>query len=266
MKCQARVLIQKPEIHLSDGSQVFLCRPCGRAALDEKICVACAGLWGEPVHGFFNSTPPPTAHVYESDWFKERISTGASATAEQLALLQGPPPKPRLLFVRVKPQEAKTSKVSTVNMPAKKARAQPPPPPSSPTHGSLPAVDVAVPVLLPKKKRKAVAAPKTTPSRRRSPTARIADRADAPAVAIGDDFHRTQQKTEVLRSLLHVFEPAVFEEDGEPLEVDEYEYVKLVVDNNGIYTPQPVIGPGSAISSVDTLKFTYTTEKGICAL
>ena len=140
-------------------------------------------------------------------------------------------------------------------MPPKKSQAQPPPPPSSPTHGSVPAVAApTLPTEVLKKKRKAPA-PKTTPSRRRSPTARIADRADAPAVAIGDDFHRTQQRVEILRSLLHVFEPAVFEEDSEPLEVDEYEYVKLEKGDDG-----------TTYRSEDGAIFTYTVEKGVCAL
>ena len=105
-----------------------------------------------------------------------------------------------------------------------------------------------------KKKRTKTA----TPCRKRSPTARIADRSpcSANAVAIGDDFERTQQRSELLRSLLHVFEPAFFEEDGEPLEFDGYEYVKL--HRRG--------SQEELVNEEDGSKYTYNQERGILAV
>lgn len=218
-------------------------RACA-AALDEKtsapeapLCAACAGLWGEPIHGFMGQEPPATTHCYESVWFKERLAAGAVCSDGDLAILKGeakPPPRKFILI-----------------MPSKKTAAQPPPPPSSPTYGALPAPPAVAAVAEPKKKRKAVA--KTaTPSRKRSPTARIADRSP-PAVAIGVDFERTQQSVEMLRSLLHVFEPAVYEEDGEPLEIDDYEYVKLEKCGDSLVSPTGE-------------RFSYSVEKGVVAL
>lgn len=215
-------------------------RTCA-VALDEPgapLCGACAGLWGEPVHGYIGEDPPATTHCYESVWFKERIASGVVCAEDDLAILRGeakPPPR----------------KIILIMPPKKVSAAQPPPPPSSPTHGSAgtpqSVVSAAAAAVASKKKRKTA-----TPSRKRSPTARIADRSP-PAIAIGADFERTQQSVEALRSLLHVFEPAVFEDDGELLEIEEYEYVKLEHDSDSLVSPTGE-------------KFTYTLEKGIFAV
>jgi hypothetical protein len=156
-----------------------------------------------------------------------------------------------------KPKEAKPRpRIIIKSMPPRKTAAQPPPPPSSPTHGSLPSPPSpsgAAVKAEPKKKRVKAAA---TPSRKRSPTARIADRSP-PAVGIGEDFERTQQRIEALKSLLHVFEPVFFEEDGEPIEADEYEYVKL----------HKVDGYDDLLHEEQTgAKFSYHIEKGILSL
>ncbi len=266
MKCQARVLLTWPRIFLSDGAQVFMTRPCA-AALDETtqapeapLCAACFGLWGEPIHGFVDEEPPATTHCYESVWFKERLAAGATIANAHLAILRGEAEVPkRRVIIQLRPKEAKPPVTLIKLMPPKRNTAHPPPPPSSPTHGSLPAPPApsaaAAKVAAPKRKKATAAAKTATPSRKRSPTARIADKSGcvANAVGIGTDFERTKQSAELLRSLLHVFEPTAFEEDGEPLEFDDYEYVKLEREGDHFQTPTGQ-------------RFSYSVEKGVVAI
>ncbi len=274
-KCQARLLLPQAKIFLGEA-QVFLTTMCGRGVLDEKtcdslgLCRQCAGIWGEPIHGFVCNEPPALSHCYGSGWFEEQIKMGAKISVRDRLWLKTCADAAAAGRIhawrqaqldeeaRPKPKEAKPPVRIIIKMPSKKqTAAQPPPPPSSPTHGSLPVPPKpAVPKDGVKKKRTKPAA--ATPSRKRSPTARIADRTPsaANAIAIGDDFERTQQRAAMLSSLLHVFEPAFFEEDGEPLEIDEYEYVKLHHD-------------GSEHRLVDEstgAKFSYSVESGILPL
>ncbi len=234
----------EPKIFFKDTNiQVFLTTMCGRKVLDEKTC-RCAGLWGEPIHGFVTEPPPAHSHCYGSEWFEEKLQNGATLVLRDKLFLKScadlafsqrvHPQRLRHLEEEAKPRP----RVIIKYMPPRKSTAQPPPPPSSPTHGSLPVPpsprEAVLPQQEPAKKKRAKAVAKTaTPSRKRSPTARIADRTNcsANAVAIGADFERTQQHTEMLRSLIHVFEPAFFEDDCEPIEIDEYEYVKLHRDS-----------------------------------
>lgn len=235
--CQARLLLPQPKIFFQDGTQVFLTTICGRQLVnDDRPCCAACSRW-DPIHGLVTDQPPATTHCYGSVWFEERLKAGAGLRLRDKLFLKAAAEAAaagRIHRLRVevleRPKEVKPRpRIIIKSMPPRKTvatAAAPPPPPSSPTHGSLPAspavtAAVAAKAAPPKKKKSSA-----TPSRKRSPTARIADRSP-PAVAIGDDFQRTQQRTEALKSLLHVFEPAIFEEDDEPLEVDEYEYVKL---------------------------------------
>lgn len=260
--CQARLLLPQPKIFFQDGHQVFLTTICGRQS-ENTLCAACS-RW-EPIHGLVTTRPPPHSHSYGSDWFEEKLKAGSKISLRDKLFLKAAAEAAtagRIHRLRqeqlAKPKEAKPRpRIIIKSMPPRKTAAQPPPPPSSPTQGSLPSPPSpsgAVAKVEPKKKRAKAAA---TPSRKRSPTARIADRADAPAVGIGEDFERTQQRVEALKSLLHVFEPAFFEEDGEPLEADEYEYVKLhKIDDRGDLLQEEQTGQ----------QFSYSIEKGIVTL
>ncbi len=267
VKCQARLLLPEPKILLKEGSQVFLTTMCGRDFLDESrvICQRCAWL-GEAIHGLVTETPPAHSHCYGSAWFEEQLKGGAKISLREKHWLKAcaavaDAKRVHPLRMAQLEEEAKEAKprhrVIIKSMPPRKtaaAAAQPPPPPSSPTHGSLP-VPPSPTVKEPIKKKRTKTA---TPCRKRSPTARIADRSpcSANAVAIGDDFERTQQRSELLRSLLHVFEPAFFEEDGEPLEFDGYEYVKL--HRRG--------SQDELVNEEDGSKYTYNQERGILAV
>ena len=290
--CQARLLLPQPKIFFTEGAQVFLTTICGRPVTDDSgadisksansidtvtktdaLCNHCIG-WTKavnPIHGLVTEPPPPTTHCYGSVWFEERLKGGAKIALRDKLFLKaaaeaaaaGRIHRLRAEELRGKtacagrsakqtkelatPKEVKPrSRIIIKSMPPRKTAA-PPPPPSSPTHGSLP----APPTVLATK-----AAPKKKPCRKRSPTARIADKSpcSANAVAIGEDFERTQQRVEALKSLLHVFEPAIFEEDGEPIEFDEYEYVKL----------QKV--DGHLQEERTGAQFSYSIEKGILPL
>jgi hypothetical protein len=272
VKCQARLLLPEPKIFFIDGPQVFLTTMCGRALLDEKtnesrvICQRCGALpWGEAIHGLVTELPPAYSHCYGSAWFEEQLKSGSRLTIRDKLWLKACATTQQvhpLRLARLEEEAKPRRRVIIKSMPPRKAAAaQPPPPPSSPTHGSLPVPPspAGFPQQEPVKKKRAKAVTKTaTPSRKRSPTARIADRSScsANAVAIGSDFERTQQRTEMLRSLLHVFEPAVFEEDEEPLEIDEYEYVKLHRDGSD----------DQLVNEADGSKYSYNIERGIIAL
>ena len=257
--CQARLLLPQPKIFFTEGAQVFLTTICGRALTKTEaagICNHCSG-WTKtvnPIHGLVTETPPPTTHCYGSVWFEECLKGGAKIALRDKLFLKAAAEAAaagRIHRLRAEllaaPKEVKPRpRIIIKSMPPRKTAA-PPPPPSSPTHGSLP----APPAVLTTK-----AAPKKKPCRKRSPTARIADKSpcSANAVAIGEDFERTQQRVEALKSLLHVFEPAIFEEDGEPIEFDEYEYVKLQKVEGHLQEQ----GTGA--------QFTYSLEKGITPL
>jgi hypothetical protein len=257
--CQARLLLPQPKIFFTDGPQVFLTTICGRPITkteDPTLCKHCIGWTNtvNPIHGLVTEPPPPTTHCYGSVWFEERLKGGAKIVLRDKLFLKAAAEAAaagRIHRLRVEllaaPKEVKPRpRIIIKSMPSRKTAA-PPPPPSSPTHGSLPAPPTVV---------AAKAAPKKKPCRKRSPTARIADKSpcSANAVAIGDDFERTQQRVEALKSLLHVFEPAIFEEDDEPIEFDEYEYVKL----------QKV--DGLLKEEKTGAQFTYSLEKGITPL
>jgi hypothetical protein len=268
VKCQARLLLPEPKILFKDGPQVFLTTMCGRRILDEKtgvLCERCAWL-GEAIHGLVTEVPPAHSHCYGSAWFEEQLKGGAKISLRDKHWLKAcvaAATEQRvhpLRLTQIEEEAKPRRRVIIKSMPPRKtaaAAAQPPPPPSSPTHGSLP-VPPSPTVMEPVKKKRAKPVAKTaTPSRKRSPTARIADRStcSASAVAIGDDFERTQQRAELMRSLLHVFEPAFFEEDGEPLEFDEYEYVKLHRRDS----------QEELVNEEDGSKYTYSVERGILA-
>ncbi len=283
-KCQARLLHNYPQISFRDGSQVYLEAACLKPADSEtNLCVYCS-FFERPLHGLITETPPPYTHTYLSEWYEKKVvqlgelsvrdkmyligAHKAAAACEPLPTYCHPkqsaitsnkamPPKtqqPHRSGSLVAPsygQEAGTLRAAT-----HRSAAQPPPPPSSPASGSSVKIKKSA-TLTPETQVQVVGkAPRARKAaRKRSPVARLSD-ASPPMVSLQSDFRLDREQKDVLRSIQQVFVPAFVEDEDEPLDVTEVEYIKL----------EHVEGDEYVNPNQPQEKFAYTPEMGLLRL